>query len=134
MTIFGVNQTGSTYNPDLDPGVSVTHYVTMEFNNFWEPHQSRLIAVSNDRKVLSMFIDSSKLEHLKTELTSLRGVVHSYVKDTVGVYDSTAVDDQIKHVQFETTDDGYIYNAILSDDEMFVMDSFDVEVFIEPRN
>jgi hypothetical protein len=81
-----------------------------------------------------MFIDSSKLEHLKTELTSLRGVVHSYVKDTVGVYDSTAVDDQIKHVQFETTDDGYIYNAILSDDEMFVMDSFDVEVFIEPRN
>ncbi|MGD9130582.1 MAG: hypothetical protein PVH73_03285 [Candidatus Bathyarchaeota archaeon] len=134
MLIFGMNQTGSTYDPNMDPGVSVTRYVTMEFNNVWEPHQSRLIAVSSDREVLSMFVDSFKIEHLKTEPTSFRGVVHSYLKDTVGVYDSTAVDDEIKQVQFETTDDGYIYNTILSDDEMFVMDSFGVEVFIEPRN
>ena len=53
---------------------------------------------------------------------------------TVGVYDSNTVDDEIKQVQLELTEDGYVYNTILSDDQMFVMDAFGVEVFIEPRS
>jgi hypothetical protein len=34
----------------------------------------------------------------------------------------------------ELTEDGYLYNTILSDNQMFVMDSFGVEAFIEPGN
>jgi hypothetical protein len=131
---FGINQTNSSYDPDLDPGVTVTIYAPIEFNNRWAPHQSRLIAISSNREVLSTLLEPSKLEQLNTEPVTFRGSVHSYLKDTVGVYDSTSVDDVIMQVQFETTDDGYLYNTILADDEMFVMDSFGVEVFIEPRN
>jgi len=41
---------------------------------------------------------------------------------------------EIKQIQLEITEDGYMYNAILADDQMFVMDYFGVEVFIEPRS
>jgi len=105
-----------------------------DFNNLWAPHQSRLIALSADRKILNVYLESSKLEQLKTEPTTFRGSVHSYLNGTIGVYDSNSVDDEIKQVHLKITEDGYLYNAILSDDQMFVMDSFGVEVFIEPRN
>jgi hypothetical protein len=44
------------------------------------------------------------------------------------------VETATQSVQLEVTGNSYAYNAILSDDEMFVMDSFGVEVFIEPRS
>ena len=81
-----------------------------------------------------MFLDDAKLELLETEPITFRGVVHSYLNGTVGVYDSNSVDDEVKQVQLELTEDGYLYNVILADDEMFVMDSFGVEAFIEPRS
>jgi len=126
---------GSSSTDDEEVPLSVTNTrAPIEFNNLWAPHQSRLIAFSADRKVLSMFLETSKLEQLKTEPITFRGSVHSQLNGTVGVYDSWAVDDEIKQVQLELTEDGYLYNIILSDDQMFVMDSFGVEVFIEPRN
>jgi hypothetical protein len=119
---------------DDSPGLSTTTIAPIKFNNLWAPHQSRLIALSSNRQVLSRLLEPSKIEHLKTEPITFRGSVHSQLNGTVGVYDSWAVDDEIKQVQLEITEDGYLYNAILSDDQMFVMDSFGVEVFIEPRN
>jgi len=106
----------------------------IEFNNLWAPHESRLIALSSNRKILNMFLDSSKIEQLQTEPITFRSSVHSQLNGTVGVYDSNSVDDEIKQVQMELTEDGYLYNTILADNQMFVMDSFGVEVFIEPRN
>ena len=41
---------------------------------------------------------------------------------------------ELKPIQLEITEDRYIYNTILSEDQMFVTDSFGVEVFIEPRS
>jgi len=134
MLTFGIDQTNSVYDPDMDPGLSVTTYAPIEFNNLWAPHQSRLIALSGNRQVLAKLLDSSKIEQLKTEPVTFRGSVHSRLNDTVGVYDSNSVDDEIKQVQLELTEDGYLYNIILSEDQMFVMDSFGVEVFIEPRS
>jgi hypothetical protein len=132
MKLFGAGG-NSTDDEEVPISIISTHAPT-DFNNLWAPHQSRLIALSADRKILNMFLRADKLERLKTEPITFRGSVHSYLKETVGVYDSWAVDDEIKQVQLEITEDGYLYNAILSDDQMFVMDSFDVEVFIEPRN
>jgi hypothetical protein len=113
---------------------SLTTNVTDEFNNLWAPHQSRLIAILTNRRILSEYVEPSKLEQLETTLLYLRASVHHHLNSNLGVYDTTAYIDEIKQVQLEITEDGYLYNTILSDDQMFVMDSFGVEVFIEPRN
>jgi hypothetical protein len=124
----------STDDEEEIPISTISTHAPTDFNNLWAPHQSRLIAFSADRKIFNMFVDPSKLEKVNTEPITLRGSVHSYLNGTVGLWDSTAVDDEIKQVQLEISEDGYLYNAILADDQMFVMDSFGVEVFIESRN
>jgi len=124
----------STDDEEEIPFSIISTRAPTDFNNLWAPHQSRLIALSADRKIFNMFLDYAKLEQLNTEPTTFRGSVHSYLNGTVGIYDSWSVDDEIKQVQLEITEDGYLYNIILSDDQMFVMDSFGVEVFIEPRS
>jgi hypothetical protein len=124
----------SSSGPDPEIGNSASTAAPEEFNNLWAPHQSRLIVLSNDRKILTKLLDTSKIEQLKTEPITFRGSVHSYLNGTVGLWDSTAVDDEIKQVQMELTEDGYVYNTVLADNQMFVMDSYGVEVFIEPRN
>ena len=136
-TFFGEMKTfgpGGSITHGEDIGLSITTSAGIQFNNLWAPHQSRLIALSADRQVLSRLLEPSKLEQLKTEPITFRGSVHHQVNGSIGIYDSWAVDDEIKQVQLEITEDGYLYNVILSDDQMFVMDSFGVEVFVEPRN
>jgi hypothetical protein len=124
---------GSSSSPEREIGPMTSTSIPEEFNYLWAPHQSRLIAISSDRQILTKLLDLDKIEQLATEPITFRGSVHSHLNGTVGVYDSTSVDDEIKQVKLELTEDGYLYNAILSDDQMFVMDSFGVEVFIEPR-
>jgi len=132
IKLFG--QAGNSTDEEELPLNIISTRAPTDFNNLWAPHQSRLIALSADRKILNMYLESSKIEQLKTEPITFRGAVNSRLNGTLGVYDSWAVDDDIKQVQLEITEDGYVYNIILSDDQMFVMDSFGVEVFIEPRN
>ena len=132
MKLFGPGG-NSTDDEELPLSITSTR-APVDFNNLWAPHQSRLIALSANRNIFSMFLETSKIEQLKTEPITFRGSVHSQLNGTIGIYDSWAVDDEIKHVQLEITEDGYLYNTILSDDQMFVMDSFGVEVFIEPRS
>lgn len=135
-TMTSVSEDGTVEvieNPETIHSALTTN-VTAEFNNLWAPHQSRLIAISTNRRIISDYVEPSRLEQLETTPVYLRASVHHHLNSSLGVYDTSADIDEIKQVQFEITDDGYTYNAILSDDEMFVMDSFGVEVFIEPRN
>jgi len=105
-----------------------------DFNNTWEPHQSRLILLTGTSDV-GAFWDG--VESLKEgEITFYTGTTN-YVNDAPvnGTYFNTfSSATELKQVQLEITEDGYLYNIILSDDQMFVMDSFGVEVFIEPRS
>jgi hypothetical protein len=125
---------GSSSGPEREIGTMTSTRIPEEFNYLWAPHQSRLIAISSDRQILTKIFNFDAIEQLKTEKITFRGSVHSHLNGTAGLWDSTAVDDEIKQVQLEITEDGYLYNTILADDQMFVMDSFGVEVFIEPRN
>jgi len=113
---------------------SITTNVTLGFSNLWAPHQSRLIAISTNRRILSELVEPSRLELLEKGPISFRLRVHHRLNGTLGIYESSSFSDEIKPVQMELTEDGYLYNIILSDDQMFVMDYFGVEVFIEPRN
>ncbi len=112
----------------------ITTNVPSDFNNRWAPHQSRLIVIINNRKIISELFEPSKLERLKTEPIYFKIRTHRRLNGTLGIYDSSSFSTEIKSVQMEITEDGYVYNTILSDDQMFVMDSFGAEVFIEPRN
>jgi hypothetical protein len=113
---------------------SITTNVTLGFSNLWAPHQSRLIAISTNRRILSELVEPSRLELLETGPIAFRLRVHHRLNGTLGIYESSSFSDEIKSVQMELTEDGYLYNIILSEDQMFVMDSFGVEVFIEPRS
>jgi hypothetical protein len=113
---------------------SITTNVTAGFSNLWAPHQSRLIALSTSHQVITEFVEPSRLALLETGPIAFRLEVHHQINGTIGVYDSTSLSKEIKQVQMELTEDGYLYNTILSDNQMFVMDSFGVEAFIEPGN
>lgn len=123
---------GTFYTPEV-AGLQIPTTTPTGFSNLWAPHQSRLIALTNARKVPTHHYDPLKVEKLKTEDITFRTTLQSQLNGTT-TWDSTAVAKETKQVRMEITEDGYLYNAILSDDQMFVMDSFGVEVFIEPRN
>ena len=104
------------------------------FNNTWAPHQSRLILLTGTMDVGAFW---EGLESLKEgEITLYTGATN-YLSDYIvnGTYFNTySSATELETVQLDITEDGYLYNIILSDDQMFVMDSFGVEVFIEPRS
>jgi hypothetical protein len=102
-----------------------------DFNNTWAPHQSRLIALTGTQ-ILTKSADGIKA--LRTGSLTIHATIRNYVPFNGTLLDTVSLAKELKPIQLEITEDGYIYNTILSEDQMFVMDSFGVEVFIEPRN
>jgi hypothetical protein len=105
------------------------------FNNTWAPHQSRLMMLNGTLNDVGAFWEG--LESLKDgEITLFTGATN-YVRDCIvnGTYFNTySSATELKTVQLTITENEYMYNVILSDDQMFVTDDFGIEVFIEPRN
>jgi hypothetical protein len=101
------------------------------FDNTWEPHQSRLILLTG-----SVGVESWKESLNNGEIAIYTGAKNYLPDDIVnGTFvntESTAT--EYKTVPLEVTEDGYLYNEILADDQMFVTDSSGIEVFIEPRD
>jgi hypothetical protein len=102
-----------------------------DFDNTWAPHQSRLIAFTGTQ-ILTKSADGLKV--LKTGNLTIHAMIRNYIPFNDTALDTLSWAKELKPIQLEITEDGYLYNAILSDDQMFVMDSFGVEVFIEPRS
>ena len=130
MTNF-VETPGSNYTSMF--GMSSIYSGADGFNNTWAPHQSRLILLKGTMDVGAFW---EGLESLKEgEITLYTGATN-YVSDYIvnGTYFNTySSATELKTVQLDITEDEYLYNIILSDDQMFVTDAFGVEVFIEPR-
>ena len=123
---------GGTFHDTEVAGLQVPVGVPSEFDECWAPHQSRLIVLTDVRSVPSKYFEASKLEKLETEKVLFTATIQGHLNSST-IWDSSAVTEETKQVRLEVTEDGYLY-SILPDDQMFVMDSFDVEVFIEPRN
>jgi hypothetical protein len=113
---------------------AITTNTDEEFNKRWLAGESRLIGIANSRSILTSIISPAKLELVKTEPVDFKLEAKHRINGTLGKIDTNSITTQIKSVQFETTPQGYLYNTVLSDDQMFVMDEFGAEVFIEPRN
>jgi len=122
---------GTFHNPEV-AGLQVPVGVPFEFDECWAPHQSRLIVLTDARSVPSKYFKASKLEKLETEKVLFTATVQGHLNSST-IWDSSEVTEETIEVQLEVTEDGYIYST-LSEDQMFVMYSFGVEVFIEPRN
>ena len=122
---------GFFHDPEV-AGLQVPVGVPLEFDECWAPHQSRLIALTDARSVPIKYFEASKLEKLETEKVLFNTSVTSHLNAST-IWDSSAVAEDTTQVHLDVTEDGYIYST-LPEDQMFVMDSFGVEVFIEPRN
>jgi hypothetical protein len=120
-----------------DTGTSITWLrvgLRGGFNNTWAPQQSRLILLTGTLDVSSSWKDNELLK--EGEITLCTGAAN-YLYDPIvdGTYVNTySSATELKTVQLEITENGYLYNTILADDQMFVTDSFGMEVFIEPRS
>ncbi len=99
--------------------------------NTCAPHQSRLIALTGT-EILKKSADGIKA--LKTGSLTIYTGIRNDSPFNVPLFDTWSSTEELKPIQLEITEDGYIYNTILSEDQMFVTDSFGVEVFIEPRS
>jgi len=135
---FYLFQNRDSYNASHDDSSDSFFSTTIwsgpeDFNNTWAPHQSRLIAFTG----AEVFFMPDGLEALETGTMYIQTTVSNRLVNNL--YNGTLVStwstaEEIKQIQLEITEDGYVYNFILSDDQMFVTDSFGVEVFIEPRS
>jgi hypothetical protein len=108
-------------------------------NNTWAPHESRLI-MFNDTQ---MFIidpagspPTAGLEALESGNIQMYASVSNYINNAPvnGVYYNTvSTASQITQLQMTQTSNGYLYNAILGDNQMFQQGTSSIEVTVVPR-
>lgn len=104
------------------------------FDNTWQPGESKLIQLRGTWWVG----DGAGLESMSAGKITLYASVSSYFEDLEAKktdYSNTfskVTDD--KQVNVTKTDNGYLYNAVLSENQTFQRDEFGVQVFIKPRS
>ena len=114
-------------------GITYTWAGKGGFNSYWEPHESRLIRLTGTREVRE-----NALELLAEGKITLYSAVSNSVKDWAVIngtyYNTFSTATSLKQVQIEKTADGYLYNTILCENQIFQPDQYGVEVFIKPRS
>jgi hypothetical protein len=104
------------------------------FDNYWQPHESRLIHITGQVDVGV----NAGLESLTDGQITLYASVSSYLRDREELrtyYENTfATVTDLKVVTVQKTTTGYLYNTVLSENETFHYDQFGVEAFIAPRS
>jgi len=101
-----------------------------EFDNVWEPYQSRLILLNGSINVGNLWKPDGLLKD--NELT-LYTALNNYVAESVvnGVKVNTvSIATEITSVQLERTEGSYLFNSILPDNQRFAFAASGIEVFI----
>jgi hypothetical protein len=99
------------------------------FNNTFAPHESRLI-------VLNQTQATGNLAALQSGNIVLYASASNYItnKPVNGTYLNTvSTTTQVKQVQLQQTDNRYLYNAILADNQIFQSGNSAFEVIVAPR-
>jgi hypothetical protein len=107
-----------------------TKQVPDTFNSTWAPHTSRLVMLSGTLQVGTQ----SGLESLAAGTICLYAGVFNYVNDQPingTLYNTCSSTIDLKQVQLTTSADGYLYNTILSSNQVFQLDQFGIEVFVK---
>jgi hypothetical protein len=108
------------------------------FDNYWAPHQSRLIVLQGTCDIIKPWVDAKALDTLKSGNIALLTRLFNDANVTVKIVNGTIADTwsyatECKQVQLTQNGDSYIYNTILGENQTFVADQYGVEVFIETR-
>ncbi|MCW4045835.1 MAG: hypothetical protein NWE94_10010 [Candidatus Bathyarchaeota archaeon] len=108
------------------------------FNNYWAPHQSRLIVLEGVRNIIKPWIDAKALDTLKSGNITLQTRLSNNANATVEIASNTVLDTwsyatQLKQVRLTKNGNSYIYNTVLSENQIFITDQYGVEAFIEER-
>lgn len=109
------------------------------FDNYWAPHESRLIVLQGTRDLIEPWADIKAIDVLKLGNITFQTRTFNAADRAVAVVNGTMEDTwsyatQIKQVQLTQNGDTYLYNAVLGENQMFQTDPFGVEVFIKPRS
>ena len=121
----------SGYFVDLSPvkgAIPIRSF--FEFDNVWEPYQSRLIVVNGSANVGNLWKPD---ELLKDNEIALYTELNNYVAESIdnGVRVNTAsITAELMTIQLERTDGSYLFNIVLSGDQRFAFDASGVEVFV----
>jgi hypothetical protein len=101
-----------------------------EFDNIWEPYQSRLILLNGSINVGNLWKPD---ELLKDSEITLYTKLYNYVAEGIvnGVRVNTAsVVAELMPIHLERTEGSYLFNSVLSGDQRFAFDASGLEVFI----
>ena len=103
------------------------------FDNYWQPGESRLITFKGTVDVGN---SNWGLESLAAGKITLYAEAASYLKDReemkTSFTNTHAVVTELKEVQVVKTGNNYLYNTVLSSNQVFQPDQFGVEVQIKP--
>lgn len=108
------------------------------FDNYWAPHQSRLIVLQGTRDIKKPWASTETLDALKSGSVTLQTQVFNHVNVTIEIVNGTIADTwsyatELKQVRLTRNGDSFIYNTILGKNQLFAVDQYGVEVFIETR-
>jgi len=108
------------------------------FDNYWAPHQSRLIVLQGIREIKKPWANTAALDALKSGSVTLQTRVFNHADVTVEIVNDIMEDTwsyatELKQVQLTKNGDSYIYNTVLGENQIFTADQYGVEVFIETR-
>jgi hypothetical protein len=121
-------------NETIGPSVTSTVWSGEgDFNSTWAPQQSRLIELTGTVTVGSIDI----LNGFTAGKLNVYAAANNYIYDKPvngTFYDTSSLTTQLKSISLEKTADGYLYNTILGENQIFQPDQFGVEVFIKPRS
>lgn len=133
------NLTSSTDSTPDDLKTKYTWVGEDLFDNYWAPHQSRLIVLQGTRDIIQPWADTSALDVLRSGTITFQTRLFNDANVTVEVVNNTIEDTwsyatELKQAQLSENGDSYIYNTILGENQIFQPDQFGVEVFIKPRS
>jgi len=106
------------------------------FSHVWEPHQSKLIVFTGIQTFVTNANDSTwdPLETLESGTIDLYGSITNFISNMPinGTYYNTlSTATWLNTVQLEKKPNGYIYNAILADNQVFQLSTNGVEAYIK---
>jgi hypothetical protein len=108
------------------------------FDNYWAPHESRLIVLQGTQYVIPLR-NGTSLDVLKTGNVTLHtrmmnDAAHNMSLPINTVDDTYSYNDELKQVQLAQSGSSYVYNTILGEDQTFQTDQWGVEAFLKPRS
>jgi hypothetical protein len=104
--------------------------VSQSFNNTFAPHESRLIMINSTQA-------TSNLAALESGNIVLYASASNYIANqpvNESYFNTVSTSTQIKHLQLQQTPDGYLYNAILADNQTFQPGNSAWEVTVASRS